>query len=50
VPLEVILLDAPDQLQYRVVQVDGDGRVLTDVRLKCLLTADGLALPLGDNE
>ena len=24
-PLEVILLDAPDQFQHRVVQVDGDG-------------------------
>jgi len=24
VPLEVILLDAPDQLQHRMIQVDGD--------------------------
>ena len=48
-PFKVILLDTPDQLQHRVIQVDGDGSVLADVRLKRLLTADGLALPLRDN-
>ena len=44
--LEVVFLDASDELKYRMLQVDGDGGILADVRLKGLFTADTLPLPL----
>ena len=36
--LEVVLLDASHKFEYRVIQVDGDGGVFADVRLKGLFT------------
>ena len=47
--LEVVLFDASDQLQHRMIQMNGDGGILTDVRLEGLLTADTLPLPFADN-
>ena len=47
--LEVVLLDAPDQFEHRVIQVNSDGCILADVRFKGLLTADTLPLPLADD-
>ena len=46
---KVILLDASDQLQHRVIQVNGYSSVLADVRFKGLLIADTLPFSLTDN-
>ena len=48
-PLEVILLNAPHQFQHRVIEVDGDGSILADVRLKRLFTTHRLAFPFRDH-
>ena len=48
-PLEIVLLDAPDQFEHRMIQVNGDGGILADVRFKGLLATDTLPLPLADN-
>ena len=47
--LEVILLDASDQFEHSMIQMDGNGGILIDVRFKRLLTADTLPLPLTDD-
>ena len=39
---------ASDQLLHRVIQMDGDGSILADIRLKGLLKADTLLLLLAD--
>ena len=48
-PLEIVFLDAPDQLEHSMIQVNGDGGILADVRFKGLLATDTLPLPLADN-
>ena len=48
-PLEVVLLNTPDKFQYYMIEVDGDGSILADVRFKRLFATDTLPLPLTDN-
>ena len=47
--LEVVFLDASDQFEHCVIQVNSDSGILVDVRFKSLLTADTLPFPLTDN-
>ena len=46
--LEIVLQDAPFELENGMIEMDGYSRVLADVGLKGLLTAYALPLPLAD--
>ena len=48
-PLEIILRNAPFQLQDRMIQFYRGSRRLADVLLKRLLAADGFSLPFRDD-
>ena len=47
--LEIVLQDAPFELKNGMIEMDGNSRVLADVGLKSLLTANTLTLPLADD-
>ena len=47
--LEVVFLNATDEFEHGVIEMDGDIGILADVLFESPLTTDRLALPFGNN-